>query len=621
MTWFLLARALFVVGLVASAVILRPLPLGDLASNAAFGLVLGGLCVALEVRLTRVSVTMMLGGLLGGAAGLLIAKTIGAALFWANIADRRIAFLHSVVLLFLTYLGVVTGVRRAEWLEPARMLSLFRGSPPDRRYKLLDTSVIIDGRIADVCETGFVDGTLVVPQFVLKELQLVADSSDALKRNRGRRGLDILARIQKMASVEVIISDVDFPAVREVDLKLIELARTLKAKIVTNDFNLNKVAQLRGIDVLNINELANALKPVVLPGEFMKVFIIKEGKEYNQGARTGRRDHGRRRQRAPVDRPHHRHRRDLGPADDGRQDDLRPPHRSRAAAWCAGQRRAAGRCRADWSGACPFPRPAGRRQGRRFEAQPSGAAGLSTHAVGYSSLPLVADGIFPDPRHRPLHDRRRDGLAHLDAVPRQPARPPLHAVVVVGHPRHHGRDGVALGHRARATEAVVRVRLEPPELLRHPRDLLARAVRHTDHREGVAGAFPFIGWHHRARHVLVQRDNPGASAFAQVKTLMAGGHSLIVFPEARAARTERRAFPQRHLPAGHRGGAAVVPIAVTGTHHVMPKNQLTTSPGHATLEVSIRSRPRACRATMRRHSPNASKHRQGGCARDQGAAC
>ena len=283
MTWFLLARALFVVGLVASAVILRPLPLGDLASNAAFGLVLGGLCVALEVRLTRVSVTMMLGGLLGGAAGLLIAKTIGAALFWANIADRRIAFLHSVVLLFLTYLGVVTGVRRAEWLEPARMLSLFRGSPPDRRYKLLDTSVIIDGRIADVCETGFVDGTLVVPQFVLKELQLVADSSDALKRNRGRRGLDILARIQKMASVEVIISDVDFPAVREVDLKLIELARTLKAKIVTNDFNLNKVAQLRGIDVLNINELANALKPVVLPGEFMKVFILKEGKEYNQG--------------------------------------------------------------------------------------------------------------------------------------------------------------------------------------------------------------------------------------------------------------------------------------------------------------------------------------------------
>jgi uncharacterized protein YacL len=162
-------------------------------------------------------------------------------------------------------------------------VGLFRTAGPERRYKILDTSVIIDGRIADICETGFADGTLVVPQFVLKELQFVADSSDALKRNRGRRGLDILQKIQKMASVEVIVSDMDFPNVREVDLKLIELARALQGKIVTNDFNLNKVAQLRGIEVLNINELANALKPVVLPGESMKVFILKEGKEYNQG--------------------------------------------------------------------------------------------------------------------------------------------------------------------------------------------------------------------------------------------------------------------------------------------------------------------------------------------------
>ena len=127
------------------------------------------------------------------------------------------------------------------------------------------------------------DGTLVIPQFVLKELQLVADSSDSMKRNRGRRGLDILQKIQKMSGVDVTISDVDFPEVREVDLKLIELARTLQGKIVTNDFNLNKVAQLRGVEVLNINELANSLKPVVLPGEMMKVFILKEGKEYNQG--------------------------------------------------------------------------------------------------------------------------------------------------------------------------------------------------------------------------------------------------------------------------------------------------------------------------------------------------
>ncbi len=133
------------------------------------------------------------------------------------------------------------------------------------------------------CETGFIDGTLIVPQFVLRELQLVADSSDQLKRNRGRRGLDILQRMQKMGTIVVQIVDEDFPQMREVDMKLIELAKQNEAKIVTNDFNLNKVAQLQGVPVLNINELANALKPVVLPGEAMRVFILKEGKEYNQG--------------------------------------------------------------------------------------------------------------------------------------------------------------------------------------------------------------------------------------------------------------------------------------------------------------------------------------------------
>ena len=183
----------------------------------------------------------------------------------------------------LPYLGLMLGGKNGEWLEPARFLTLFRAVGPERRYKILDTSVIIDGRIADVCEAGFIDGTMVIPQFVLKELQLVADSGDSLKRNRGRRGLDILQRVQKMAGIEVTISDVDFPDVREVDLKLIELARTLQGKIITNDFNLNKVAQLRGVEVLNVNELANALKPVVLPGEIMKVFVLKEGKEYNQG--------------------------------------------------------------------------------------------------------------------------------------------------------------------------------------------------------------------------------------------------------------------------------------------------------------------------------------------------
>jgi rRNA-processing protein FCF1 len=184
---------------------------------------------------------------------------------------------------FLGYMGIVIGGQKGEWFEPARIIAAFRDSSRLHQYKILDTSVIIDGRIADICETGFVEGTLVVPQFVLRELQQVADSSDSLKRNRGRRGLDILAKIQKMANVHVQIVETDFPETREVDLKLIELARRMNGKIVTNDFNLNKVAQLRGVQVLNINELANSLKPVVLPGEVMRVFVIKEGKEAGQG--------------------------------------------------------------------------------------------------------------------------------------------------------------------------------------------------------------------------------------------------------------------------------------------------------------------------------------------------
>ena len=282
MAWFALARVLFVAAVAYTSALLRPLPFG-VPANVVFALVLAGLVVLFESRLRETSATRLLGALIGGTIGLFIARAIGLGLFWANTGDARVEFLHSFTLIVLPYLGLVLGAKHGEWLEPARLVSLFRATGPDRRYKILDTSVIIDGRIADVCDTGFVDGALVIPQFVLKELQLVADSSDSLKRNRGRRGLDILQKIQKMSGIEVIISDMDFPDVREVDLKLIELARALPGKIVTNDFNLNKVAQLRGVDVLNLNELANALKPVVLPGEIMKVFILKEGKEYNQG--------------------------------------------------------------------------------------------------------------------------------------------------------------------------------------------------------------------------------------------------------------------------------------------------------------------------------------------------
>ena len=262
MAWFLIARLLFIAAVGYSAYQLQPLGGEEPIPNLTFGMVLGILVIALEIRLKDIAMTHMLGSMIGGAIGLGAAKTIGAALYWADVNDTRVVFLHSLILLGLPYLGLVMGARNSEWLEPERIVSLFRNTGPRRRYRILDTSVIIDGRIADICETGFMDGTLVIPQFVLKELQFVADSSDSMKRNRGRRGLDILQKIQKMAGVDVMISDVDFPEVKEVDLKLIDLARTLEGKIVTNDFNLNKVAQLRGVDVLNINELANSLKPV-----------------------------------------------------------------------------------------------------------------------------------------------------------------------------------------------------------------------------------------------------------------------------------------------------------------------------------------------------------------------
>jgi len=282
MAWFVLARGLFVVIVAYAAAVLHPLSFG-VPLNVAFGLALAGIVVLFETRLRETAVTRVLGSLIGCAIGLVIARGITAGLFWADPGDRRIQFLDSFILIVLPYLGLVIGGKHGEWLEPARLVGLFRADGTEHRYKILDTSVIIDGRIADVCESGFLDGTLVIPQFVLKELQLVADSSDSMKRNRGRRGLDILQKMQKMSGMQVTISDADFPDIREVDLKLIELARTLQGKIVTNDFNLNKVAQLRGVAVLNVNELANALKPVVLPGELMKVFILKEGKEYNQG--------------------------------------------------------------------------------------------------------------------------------------------------------------------------------------------------------------------------------------------------------------------------------------------------------------------------------------------------
>jgi uncharacterized protein YacL len=278
--WLVLVRVLVLVLLAHSGYVYAPFP-----NQRWIGLGLGVLAalglMGLEQRLRAVPGHHMVGALIGGVVGLFGARLVWGALDGLDIIGEH--FVHALVVVFLGYMGVVLGGQKAEWFEPARIIAAFRDSSRLHQYKVLDTSVIIDGRIADICETGFLEGTLVAPQFVLRELQQVADSSDSLKRNRGRRGLDILQKMQKMAGVVVQIVETDFPEIREVDLKLIELARKLGGKIVTNDFNLNKVAQLRGVPVLNINELANSLKPVVLPGELMKVFVIKEGKEQGQG--------------------------------------------------------------------------------------------------------------------------------------------------------------------------------------------------------------------------------------------------------------------------------------------------------------------------------------------------
>jgi uncharacterized protein YacL len=280
MLWLILSRTLLVLVLAWAGWIYDPIP-----GQHVVGLLLGLTCalvfVLLEIRIRRVEAHTMVGALVGGVTGL-----VGAYLVWGVMAGLGLPgeqFIHAAVVTFLIYIGVVIGTRRGDWFEPARVIAAFKDASSLRQYKVLDTSVIIDGRIADICETGFLDGTLVVPQFVLRELQQVADSSDSMKRNRGRRGLDVLQRVQKMTNVQVQIVETDFPEVKEVDLKLIELAKRLSGKIVTNDFNLNKVAQLRGVSVLNINELANALKPVVLPGEVLRVFVLKEGKEPGQG--------------------------------------------------------------------------------------------------------------------------------------------------------------------------------------------------------------------------------------------------------------------------------------------------------------------------------------------------
>jgi uncharacterized protein YacL len=247
------------------------------------GALLGALIIFLETKIKSVGPKTLIGSIIGLVFGIILAIFISFLITKLALGPQTTTMLQIFSLAFFVYIGLLLGSKKADWFEPATLMALFGEKGEKKSYKILDTSVIIDGRIADLTETGFIEGTIVVPQFVLRELQHIADSPDSLKRNRGRRGIEILQRMQKKPDLNVTITEIDFPDIPEVDMKLIELAKQLDAKIVTNDYNLNKIAQLQGVHVLNINELASSLRPVVLPGETMKVFILKEGKEYNQG--------------------------------------------------------------------------------------------------------------------------------------------------------------------------------------------------------------------------------------------------------------------------------------------------------------------------------------------------
>jgi uncharacterized protein YacL len=224
----------------------------------------------------------LLAATIGLAIGLLISALAAVPLHYLPLSLGRL--MPFVAALLFGYLGIITAVsRQTDLLNllSTRLPGATKGTKSD--YVIVDTSVIIDGRIADIAQTGFIGGTILIPRFVLNELQHIADSSDSLRRNRGRRGLEILNQLQKNDEVPIEISDLDVPEAKEVDSKLVHLGKRLNAPVLTNDYNLNRVAELQGVKVLNINELANAVKAIVLPGETIKVRIIQEGKELGQG--------------------------------------------------------------------------------------------------------------------------------------------------------------------------------------------------------------------------------------------------------------------------------------------------------------------------------------------------
>jgi uncharacterized protein YacL len=279
----LIVRVIFAGVCTAAGFHFRPFGLPRI-HGAIAGFLFAFAVILFELRLRKASLRRLIGAATGSILGILGAYLTSLIFMHTTMPEATRSFFSLSIFLIMAYIGLVLGANKGDMLNLQALGGLF-GSERSARHsvKVLDTSVIIDGRVADIAETLFLDGTVVIPQFVLRELQLVADSADPLKRQRGRRGLEVLQRIQKMTELDVQIAEDDFPQIPEVDMKLIELAKRYDAKIVTNDFNLNKVATLQGIEVMNVNQLANALKPVVLPGEAMRVFILREGKEYNQG--------------------------------------------------------------------------------------------------------------------------------------------------------------------------------------------------------------------------------------------------------------------------------------------------------------------------------------------------
>ena len=247
------------------------------------GIVAALVIIGLEYGLKNVSSRGLSAAVFGLLFGLILSQLIIASLGYIPVSTRALSALKMGITIVFCYYGMVIAMRGRDEFNVIIPYVKFTRQDEREDVILLDTSVIIDGRIADICQTRFVEGRFVIPRFVLKELQQVADSQDSIKRNRGRRGLDILGRLQKTPHVDVKIQEEDFADLTEVDAKLVKMGKILGAKILTNDYNLNKVAELQGVRVLNINELANALKPVVLPGEMLEVRLVKEGKEYNQG--------------------------------------------------------------------------------------------------------------------------------------------------------------------------------------------------------------------------------------------------------------------------------------------------------------------------------------------------